>query len=106
VIGTGLRWECMKRDQFKRSIAMIRKERRYLMEAFTSRGFYPHESAVNFILVDISSTGMDSHEMTERLAGNRVLVRDCAMFQGPDGWYIRGGAGRTREEKQRLMQDV
>ena len=75
------------------------------MEAFLSRRFYPHESAANFILVDISSTGMDSHEMVERLAGNGILVRDCAMFQGLDGRYVRV-AVRTREENQMLMQAV
>jgi threonine-phosphate decarboxylase len=75
------------------------------MEAFTSRGFYPHESAVNFIHVDTSSTGMDSHEMAERLAGNGILVRDCAIFQGLDGRYV-GVAIRTREENQMLMHAV
>ncbi|MEA1869014.1 MAG: hypothetical protein U9N09_02530 [Euryarchaeota archaeon] len=92
----------MKKDQFKWLIVLIRKEWGYLMEAFTSRGFYLYESAANFILVDISSTDMDSHEMAERLTGNRILVRACAMFKGLDGRYVRV-AVRTREENQMLM---
>jgi threonine-phosphate decarboxylase len=103
--GAGLRGACMKEDYLKRSIALIKRELEYLMEAFTSRGFYLYESAANFILVDISSTGMDSHEMAERLTGNRILVRACAMFQGLDGRYVRV-AVRTREENQMLMQAV
>jgi len=105
VIGRGLMGACMKGDYLKRSIALIRKERRYLMEAFTSRGFAPHESAVNFILVDISSTGMESCEMVERMAGNGILVRYCATFQGLDERYIRV-AVRTREENQMLMRAI
>jgi len=104
-IGRGLMEACMKGDYLKRSIALIRKEQRYLMEAFTSRGFFPYESAVNFILIDISSTGIDSQEMVRRMAGNGILVRDCATFQGLDGRYIRV-AIRTREENQMLMRAI
>jgi len=75
------------------------------MEAFTSRGFSLHESAVNFILVDISSTGMDSQEMVRRMAGKGILIRDCAMFQGLDRRYVRV-AVRTREENQMLIRAV
>jgi threonine-phosphate decarboxylase len=95
----------MKGDYLKRSIALMQKERRYLMEAFTSRGFSPHESAVNFILVDIGSTGMDSQELVERMAGNGILIRDCATFQGLDGRYVRV-AVRTREENRMLMRAI
>ncbi|MEA3283092.1 MAG: aminotransferase class I/II-fold pyridoxal phosphate-dependent enzyme [Euryarchaeota archaeon] len=104
-IGRELMEACMKGDYLKRSIDLIRKEREHLMEAFTSRGLSPHESAVNFILVDISSTGMDSQDMVERMAGNGILVRDCATFQGLDGRYVRV-AVRTREENRMLMRAV
>ncbi|PXF57798.1 MAG: threonine-phosphate decarboxylase [Candidatus Methanogaster sp.] len=104
-IGRELMGACMRGDYLDRSIALIRKERGYLMEAFTSRGFSPHESAVNFILVDISSTGMDSPEMVEQMAGNGILVRDCATFRGLDGRYIRV-AVRTREENRMLMRAI
>jgi threonine-phosphate decarboxylase len=104
-IGREMMGACMKEDYLKRSITLIQKERRYLMEAFTSRGFSPHESAVNFILVDIGSTGMDSEEVVRRMAGNGILVRDCATFQGLDGRYIRV-AVRTREENRMLMRVI
>jgi len=104
-IGRELMGACMKGDYLKRSIALIRKERGYLMEAFTSRGFSPYESAVNFSLVDLRSTGIDSQEMVTRMAGNGILVRDCAMFQGLDGRYIRV-AVRTREENRMLMRAI
>ncbi len=104
-IGRELMGACMKGDYLKRSISLIRKEREYLMEAFRSRGFSLHESAVNFILVDISSTGMDSQEMVDRMAGNGILIRDCATFQGLDRRHVRV-AVRTREENQMLMRAI
>lgn len=104
-IGRELMDACMKGDYLDQSISLIRKERGYLMEAFTSRGFSPHESAVNFILVDISSTGMDSQEMVKRMAGNGILVRDCATFQGLDERHIRV-AVRTREENRMLIRAI
>lgn len=104
-IGRELMGACMEGDYLKRSIALIQKESGYLMEAFTSRGFSPHESAANFILVDISSAGMDSQEMVERMAGNGILVRDCATFQGLDRRHVRV-AVRTREENRMLMRAI
>ena len=104
-IGRELMGACIKGDYLKRSIALIQKERRYLVEAFTSRGFSPHESAVNFILVDISSAGMDSQEMVRRMACNGILVRDCATFRGLGKRYVRV-AVRTREENRVLMRAI
>lgn len=104
-IGTDMMEACMKGDYLKRSIALIKREREYLMEAFTSRGFSPHESAVNFILVDISNIGMDSYEMVERLAGKGVLIRDAATFQGLDGRHVRV-AVRAREENRMLVRAI
>jgi hypothetical protein len=43
-IGTGMGEACMKRDQFKRLIVMIRREREYLTKAFLSCRFSLHES--------------------------------------------------------------
>jgi len=79
----------MKEDYLKRLIVMIWWECGYLTKAFLSRRFSLHESTPNSSHVDISNIGMDSHEVTERLAGNGILVRDCAMFQGLDGRYVR-----------------
>ncbi len=92
-IGTGLRGACMKGDYLKRSIALIRTERGYLMKA-RSTSF----SSISVVL-------MDSHEMVERLAGNGILVKACAIFQGPDGRYVRVAIW-TREENQMLMHAV
>jgi threonine-phosphate decarboxylase len=43
--------------------------------------------------------------MVEKMAGNGILIRDCATFQGLDGQYVRV-AVRTREENQMLMQAI
>ena len=46
-IKTGLREACMKRDQFKRLIALIQREHGYLTKVFLSRRFSLHERALS-----------------------------------------------------------
>lgn len=103
MIGTRLMETCIKSDYLERSIALIAKERGYLMKELIDRGFIPHESNVNFILIDISNFNMDSYKMTQRLIDHGILVRNCATFWNLDARYIRV-AVRTREENQRLVQ--
>lgn len=105
MIGTHLMEVCMEGDYLERSIALIKEERGYLMKELIYRGLNPLESDVNFILVDISNTGMDSHEMAEKLIDHGILIRDCASFQNLDQRYIRV-AVRTGEENQRLVRAV
>ncbi|MCD6144799.1 MAG: histidinol-phosphate aminotransferase family protein [Methanosarcinales archaeon] len=103
MIGTHLMEACMKSDYLERSIALIAKERRYLMKELVDRGFIPYKSNVNFILIDISNSNMDSHTMTQKMIDHGILVRDCATFRNLDERYIRV-AVRTRAENQRLVQ--
>ncbi|MEA1864595.1 MAG: threonine-phosphate decarboxylase, partial [Euryarchaeota archaeon] len=102
-IGIDMMRECRESDYLERSIALIREEREYLERELVDRGLSPHESSVNFILVDISYAGMDSRTMVAGLLDRGILVRDCSMFQNLDYHHIRI-AVRNRAENRRLMR--
>lgn len=102
-VGTAMIEMCMKSDYLERSIDLITKEREYLEKKLTERGFSPLKSDVNFILVDVSKTGMNSHELAEGLLDHGILVRDCATFVNLDERYIRI-AVRTSAENRMLVQ--
>ena len=105
VIGMRLMDACMKSDYLKRSSDLIRTEREYLTKGLVDRGFAPLKSDVNFILVDITNTNMDSQELTRRLLEHGILIRDCASFKNLSTEYVRL-AVRTRQENQLLLQAV
>ena len=102
-VGTAMIATCMKSNYLEESIDLITKEREYLEKKLTERGFSPLKSDVNFILVDVSKTGTNSHELAEGLLDHGILVRDCATFVNLDERYIRI-AVRTREENRMLVQ--
>ena len=105
VIGMRLMDACMKSDYLVKSIDLIRTEREYLTKGLIARGFVPLKSDVNFILVDITNTDMDSQELTQRLLEHGILIRDCASFRNLGTEYARV-AVRTRQENRMLLQAV
>lgn len=88
-------------DHLKRSRALIDEERAWLTSALRGLGLVPQESSVNFILVNIEPTGLESDQLAERIMAEGVLVRDCQSF-GLGKGYIRV-AVRNREENKRLI---
>ncbi len=105
ITGMRLMDASMKSDYLERSIDLISKEREYLTKGLIDRGFTPLKSNINFILVDITDVGMDSHELTQELLGHGILVRDCASFKNLGAGYVRV-AVRTREENHKLLRAV
>ncbi|HWQ19420.1 MAG TPA: histidinol-phosphate transaminase, partial [Methanotrichaceae archaeon] len=83
------------------SRALIRAEIAWLAEHLTALGLKPHESQVNFILVEISGAKISSQELCERTERQGVLIRDCQSFGLGDG-YIRV-AVRNRAENEMLI---
>ncbi|SFT83057.1 L-threonine O-3-phosphate decarboxylase [Selenomonas sp. GACV-9] len=67
------------------------------------RGIRAFKPSVNFMLLDVSGTGLTSSEFTARLRGRGILVRDCANYTGiEDDCYVRI-AIRKPEENDRLL---
>jgi threonine-phosphate decarboxylase len=80
----------------------IKGELSWLTRALQGLGLEPLESSVNFILVNIKSTGQSSGEITKRMQGEGILVRDCSSFVGLGTDYIRV-AVRNRNENALLV---
>jgi len=89
-------------EHLERSRRLIREELIWLSQSLKDLGLLPLKSHVNFILVDISSSGQGSDQLAARLASQGVLVRDCQSF-GLEKGYIRV-AVRSREENQLLIE--
>jgi threonine-phosphate decarboxylase len=80
---------------------VIRDELAWLEAALQGLGLRPLHSRVNFILVNIEPSGLDSDELAARTMTQGVLVRDCQSF-GLGKSYIRV-AVRGRRENERLI---
>jgi threonine-phosphate decarboxylase len=88
-------------DFLKRSRTVIKEELEYLISALKSLGLRPLESTVNFILVDVASSGLASDDLASRMMAEGVLIRDCQSF-GLGRSYIRL-AVRNRNENEQLI---
>ncbi len=89
-------------DYLKTSRQTICKEREYLIEKMSGiRKFKPIPGDVNYILVDLEDSPLDSVELTGRLAQKGILIRDCSSFPSMGNRYVRI-AVRPREETDRL----
>ena len=73
----------------------------WLTMALQRLGLVPLPSSVNFILVNIEPSGLDSDVLAERTMAKGVLVRDCQSF-GLGKGYIRV-AVRNRIENEQLI---
>ncbi|MCL6612271.1 MAG: threonine-phosphate decarboxylase CobD [Peptococcaceae bacterium] len=86
------------------TLKTVKEEREYLFSTLSSvPGLRPFPSEANFLLVDVSGTGMKSAELVEKLAAMGILVRNCANFYGLNESYIRV-AVKTRPENESLVR--
>ncbi|MHC1630845.1 MAG: threonine-phosphate decarboxylase CobD [Methanotrichaceae archaeon] len=89
-------------DHLEKSREKIKSELTWLTEKLRLLDLNPVESTVNFILVNVRSTGYTSTELTEKMIFEKVLVRDCRSFPGLGDGYIRV-AVRSRDENEQLV---
>lgn len=86
------------------TLKTVREEREYLFAALSEiPGLTPFPSEANFLLADISGTGMESHQLVEKMAAMGILIRNCANFYGLDTRFVRV-AVRTRAENESLVR--
>ncbi len=88
-------------EHLERSRRVIREELNYLTPALQSLGLEPLTSQVNFILVNIEPSGIDSDVLAERTMALGMLVRDCQSF-GLGKSFIRV-AVRGHSENEQLI---
>ena len=85
-----------------KSRTYMKSERARLMRGLRSlAGLIVYPSAVNFVLLELPVT-TSAAEVTDRLAAERILVRDCSTMPGLTSQMIRV-AVKTEKENRRLL---
>ena len=84
--------------------SLITKERDYLvneLSKFTDLKIY--NSQGNFILCEIKSKTITAKEIREKLILKRIIIRDCASFDGLDKYFFRVCV--LKQEENKLLID-
>jgi len=82
---------------------LIESEREFLFQGLAGvRGLQPFPSSANFLLVNISNSGLSGFELQEELGARGILIRRCSNFAGLNDFFIRV-AVRTRGENLKLL---
>lgn len=90
------------KDYLRRSLSLLKKEREWLSSKLGAfRGFRPYPSDTNFILIDLGDFGLGSVELTQRMLGQGIIIRDCTSFDLKN--HIRV-AVRKRSENRLLIK--
>ncbi len=81
-------------------------ERERVREALSrTAGLRVFRSQANFLLLKITSPGMTSSQLCERLLQKRILIHNAAGFRGLDSKFIRISI-RSAEDNDRLLQTL
>ncbi|MGH9771099.1 MAG: pyridoxal phosphate-dependent aminotransferase [Candidatus Acidiferrales bacterium] len=86
------------------TLAETARERAWLASEIAELGLHSYESAANFLLLKMPHNWPNSGEIRRQfLERSRILVRDCASFDGlENGRFIRV-AVLSRDQNQRLV---
>ncbi|KYH31102.1 threonine-phosphate decarboxylase CobD [Neomoorella mulderi] len=91
------------REYLEATRELIRREKEYLYHGLAGlAGFRPYHPEVNFILTDITASGLTVPQLAAHLARERILIRDCSSFPGLGPAYFRV-AVRERWANQKLL---
>ncbi|MBQ6088658.1 MAG: aminotransferase class I/II-fold pyridoxal phosphate-dependent enzyme [Firmicutes bacterium] len=92
--------QALKEDDFlKESIALIKRERRYLTDGLRELGLRVIDSDVNFLLFKAPE------DLGEKMKEEGILIRDCSNYTGlGSGWYRI--AVRLHEENEELLRTM
>ena len=71
----------------------------------TIPGLKPYVPSVNFILVNITATNMTGLELSQALAFNNILIRNCSNYNGLSAQFIRV-AVKKQEENNILVNTL
>lgn len=81
--------------------AMVAREKELLWaglkEIADIKAFPP---SVNFLLLDLAATRFTAGRLQEQLWGKRVLIRNCASFDGLSDRYVRLAVKNSEENRQ------
>jgi len=85
----------------KATLAMFRREKRFLEKRFSDLGITYFASDANYYLLHFKNAGT----ITNKLEKKGILVRDCSNFIGLGKGYVRI-AVRSRRENELLMKEL
>lgn len=87
------------------SRSVIQSAKQQLAEDLLSiPGIRPVPPTVNFILADITKTGIPPAVLREKLLQHNIMIRDCSSYPGlTDGYYVRF-AVKLPEQNQQLVR--
>ncbi|MDG6243244.1 MAG: aminotransferase class I/II-fold pyridoxal phosphate-dependent enzyme [Methanolobus sp.] len=88
------------------SRSLIKKEREFITERLSAiYGFDPVKSSANYLLVDVIDLFLDSVRLTEGLASQGIMIRECSDFFDGEKRYVRISV-RPRDEFERLLHSL
>lgn len=88
----------------KTTVEYVTRQKDYLYGKIKDiEGLRPFPPSVNYILIDVRETGLNSAEITGLLGRQGILVRDCSSYKNLPPVFIRV-AVRTQEENDRLVE--
>ena len=67
------------------------------------KGIKVFSPSVNFVLLNIATSGMSSHELVAAMRKKGILIRDCSSYPGLGNTFVRL-AIRGREENRQLLE--
>ena len=85
------------------AIALIEKEKKYLLKELSSLGFCPQEGEAPFILFSIPKKYNAKTFYDKMIKDHGILLRNCSNFHGLDDHYFRIGI-KKHEENVELMK--
>ncbi len=92
-----------KDDYCQQTIAENRIAREYLFNELKKiKGLNPFKPTANYIFIDISQTAYSASKLTDILAKNKILIRNCSSYHGLDENYIRV-AVKSRRSNEKLL---
>jgi threonine-phosphate decarboxylase len=81
----------------------INAERDYLVSQLQSiSGLRPWPSSANYLLLQITRSGLSSGAVYEKLARQGILLRDCRSFKGMGNRFLRVAVKRRRDNRRLL----
>lgn len=87
-------------EHMERTNTLVNREKAFLFEELQNiPGLRPLPGAANFILLNVSESGLESSALAELLGRRGILVRDCYGFSGLAGRYIRIAVKNRPENK-------
>ena len=92
-------------DFIKKSRLLVSQSRKEMCEMFKSIPWLKvHPSETNFLLVEITQTGLTSTQIKEGLSKKGLLIRDCKDFDGLDNRFFRVTVRKPEENKKLITQ--